>query len=160
MIVVSDTTPLHYLILIGQISVLPAIFSKIIVPNAVLEELSHDNTPNAVKQWVSVPPTWVEFARPAEIIQTSTTRLGTGELESISIAIELNVDGILMDDRRAILEARRFGLPVVTTLTILVLAAKRGLINFDRAVEDLRETTFRMPNDGILAEFHKDSVVD
>lgn len=159
MIVVSDTTPLHYLVLIGQISILPAIFSKIIVPNAVVEELSHDKTPNAVKQWMRVPPAWVEFAKPDQIIEASTTRLGAGELESISLAIELDVDGILMDDRRAILEARRHGLPVITSLTILVLAARRGLLDFDRAIEDLNGTTFRMPNDETLAKFRQDSII-
>lgn len=109
---------------------------------------------------MSKPPAWVEFARPTEIIQATTTRLGAGELESISLAIELNVDGILMDDRRAILEARHHGLHVITTLTILVLAARRGLLNFDRAIEDLNGTTFRMPNDETLAEFREDSIVD
>ena len=106
---------------------------------------------------MSVPPAWVEFAKPAEIIHASTTRLGAGELEAISLAIKLDVDGILMDDRRAILEARLHGLPVITTITILVLAARRGLLDFDRAVEDLCRTTFRMPSDETLAKFRKDS---
>ena len=38
-VVVSDTTPLHYLILIGRESVLEKIYRQVIVPPAVLQEL-------------------------------------------------------------------------------------------------------------------------
>ena len=38
MIVVSDTTPLNYLILIGQQDVLPVLFSRVVAPPAVLAE--------------------------------------------------------------------------------------------------------------------------
>lgn len=45
MIIVSDTTPIHYLILIERESVLPAIFEKIVIPDAVAEEMQHERTP-------------------------------------------------------------------------------------------------------------------
>ena len=39
MIVVSDTSPLNYLVLIEEVEVLPAIFGRVVVPPAVVEEL-------------------------------------------------------------------------------------------------------------------------
>lgn len=41
MIAVTDTSPLRYLILIGEIDLLPKFFSQVLVPQAVLDELLH-----------------------------------------------------------------------------------------------------------------------
>jgi hypothetical protein len=44
-LVISDTTPLNYLILIGQIEVLPQLFGRLIVPPAVIREMLHPKAP-------------------------------------------------------------------------------------------------------------------
>ncbi|MGD9563174.1 MAG: hypothetical protein AB7F88_13305 [Pyrinomonadaceae bacterium] len=44
MIVVSDTTPIHYLILIGEESILPRLFTEVIIPDIVLSEMNHPNS--------------------------------------------------------------------------------------------------------------------
>ena len=41
MIVVADTSPLNYLLLIDEIELLPAIFGHVLVPHTVLQELLH-----------------------------------------------------------------------------------------------------------------------
>jgi predicted nucleic acid-binding protein len=46
-IVVADTSPVHYLVLIGEVEILPALFEKIVVPTAVLDELVHPGAPEA-----------------------------------------------------------------------------------------------------------------
>jgi predicted nucleic acid-binding protein len=56
MIVVSDTSPLNYLILIESIQVLPAIFGRVYAPSAVVAELSHPRSPEVVRSWASKPP--------------------------------------------------------------------------------------------------------
>ena len=45
MIVVSDTTPPNYLILIDSVHVLPTLFGRVYAPSAVMQELSHPKTP-------------------------------------------------------------------------------------------------------------------
>ena len=35
MIIIADTTPLHYLVLIGEVEVLKELFGSIIIPQAV-----------------------------------------------------------------------------------------------------------------------------
>jgi predicted nucleic acid-binding protein len=44
MIVVADTSPLNYLVLIDEIDLLPAIFGKVLLPQAVFLELQHPKT--------------------------------------------------------------------------------------------------------------------
>jgi predicted nucleic acid-binding protein len=49
MIVVSDTTPLNYLILIDAAQVLPALFGRVCAPTAVMRELSDPRGPQPVR---------------------------------------------------------------------------------------------------------------
>jgi len=53
-VVVSDTTPLHYLILAGQETVLAKLYGQIIVPPAVLQELSHPAAPPMISAWAKM----------------------------------------------------------------------------------------------------------
>jgi predicted nucleic acid-binding protein len=58
-IAVSDTSPLNYLILTESVQVLAAIFGRIYTPSAVVNELAHPRSPEAVRSWASSPPEWL-----------------------------------------------------------------------------------------------------
>lgn len=105
-VVVADTTPLNYLISIGRAEILAALFGKVLIPQAVLEELSHPKAPEAVSRWLQEPPTWLSIA-PVEHLD-ETIQLGKGENEAISLAIERRVKVVLIDERlgRGAAEAR------------------------------------------------------
>jgi predicted nucleic acid-binding protein len=60
MIIVADTSPINYLVLIGAIDILKALFGRVIIPQAVLGELQHEKTPTAVKVWCDAYPDWLE----------------------------------------------------------------------------------------------------
>jgi predicted nucleic acid-binding protein len=60
-LVVADTSPLNYLVLIGQVEILPALFEKIFVPQIVRNELRHDEAPESVRHWIAEPPEWLEI---------------------------------------------------------------------------------------------------
>lgn len=64
MIVVSDTGPLNYLILIGHIEIQPQLFSHVVIPPAVMEELTRESTPARVRQIMSNLPSWLELRNP------------------------------------------------------------------------------------------------
>jgi len=49
MIAVPDTSPICYLILIGEIDLLSKLFSQVLAPEAVLAELLHEDAPAAVR---------------------------------------------------------------------------------------------------------------
>lgn len=59
MIVVSDTSPINYLVLIQAIELLPKLFGKVVIPQAVLYELRQKRTPEAVKNWIDSRPNWL-----------------------------------------------------------------------------------------------------
>lgn len=64
MIVIADTGPVNYLILIGEIEVLPKLYGGIFVPFSVRDELQRHLTPSAVRQWIAQPPDWIVFRAP------------------------------------------------------------------------------------------------
>ena len=49
MVVIADTSPLNYLVLIEQAEVLPNLFGAVVIPQSVLEELRHPSAPQAVR---------------------------------------------------------------------------------------------------------------
>ena len=49
MIVVADTSPLNYLILLGCADVLPKLYGRVVVPLAVLVEMQHRDAPPVVR---------------------------------------------------------------------------------------------------------------
>jgi predicted nucleic acid-binding protein len=97
-IVISDTTPVNHLVLAGYIDALPALFREVTIPTAVRAELLHFGTPEVVRRWIAQPPAWLAIKSPARI---EPIPLGAGEAEAISLAIEMNADLLLMDDRGA-----------------------------------------------------------
>ncbi len=49
MLVIADASPIHYLLLIDQIDILPALYGRITVPDVVVSELNQPQTPEAVR---------------------------------------------------------------------------------------------------------------
>lgn len=152
MIIVSDTSPINYLVLIGEIELLPQLFGKVIIPQAVLNELKKTGTPAVVVDWIDSNPNWLETQNARAVDQTIT--LGAGEREAISLAIELNADLVLIDDRKARRAAIERGLNVAGTVNILESASKRGLVDLPRALQKLGQTNFRIAPD-LLAKILK-----
>jgi predicted nucleic acid-binding protein len=62
MIVVADTSPLKYLVLLGHIEILANIYAEVLVPQTVLDELEDRDAPAEVRAWVSVPPVWLQIS--------------------------------------------------------------------------------------------------
>lgn len=143
MIVVSDTSPLNYLILTGYAHLLESLYGRVVIPSAVWEELRQPGAPAPVKQWVEDLPAWVEVREPAA--PDATLNLDPGEREAITLALELRADLVLLDERRGRREAVGRGLSVTGTLGVLDAAAERGLVELAEAVARLRQTTFRVP---------------
>jgi predicted nucleic acid-binding protein len=60
-VVVADTTPLNYLILIDRAEILASLFGQVLVPQAVMDELRHPNAPMAVSRWLREIPAWLRI---------------------------------------------------------------------------------------------------
>ena len=130
MIVVSDTTPLHYLILIDEVEILPRVLGEIIIPSVVFEELQHDHAPNKIKEYFRAPPDWLSVRQATGIIDIRLEGIDRGEREAILLAEELEADAILIDDLAGRKTAESRGLHVIGTLGLLELAAESGFTDF------------------------------
>jgi predicted nucleic acid-binding protein len=139
--VVADTTPLNYLIQIGQVQVLRSLSGQVFVPEGVLAELRHPKAPTAVAVWSQSPPEWAQVARVMDL--DYTILLGKGEVEAISLALERRVGIVLLDERKGRFVAQSRGLLAVGTLSLIDIADELGLLNGVAALNDLRTTTFR-----------------
>ena len=159
-LVIADTGPLNYLILIGHIDLLPALIENVVLPTTVRSELASGKAPPSVRHWIANLPAWLEV-RDAPLSQAEDASLkgiDAGEKAAIQLAASLNADLLLMDDRKGVSAAQRKGLRVTGTLGVLDLAAQQGLADFAPAVERLRQTNFRVPQallDALL-EKHKE----
>lgn len=154
-LVIADTGPINYLILIDHIAILPALFERVILPATVRDELRHRKAPPPVQRWIANPPSWVEVRQTAHVHDPSMATLDAGEEDAIALAVELHADLILMDDRDGVLIARSKGFRVAGTLGILSMAAEHRLINLAEAFERIRRTSFHYQQeimDRLLAE--------
>lgn len=142
-IVVADTGPINYLVLIGHIDVLPVLFKRVILPVAVRDELGRPGAPPVVQRWITSLPGWAEVRQSARSTPVESSVLDVGEEEAIELAIEIDADMILMDDREGVALARRNGIEVTGTLGVLSMAAKQHLLNLAEAFEKIKRTNFR-----------------
>jgi len=144
MIAVADTSPLNYLIQIDEIDLLPALFGHLSLPQAVLQELQHPKTPKRVQEWILHPPEWLAVRTVATTPNPALMRLDLGERETIQLALELNMNTVLIDETEGRRIAESLGLEVRGTLGILERGAKLGRIDFRSALRKLEQTTFRI----------------
>ena len=59
MIVVSDTTPLNYLIIIQRVEILRSLYNEVVIPQAVVHEMQGPGTPVPVIEWIINKPAWI-----------------------------------------------------------------------------------------------------
>ncbi len=74
MIVIADTSPLNYLVLIGEVDILRLLYQRVVIPEGVLRELQHPETPAAVSEWIARRPGWLEV-KGATVVSDPVLRL-------------------------------------------------------------------------------------
>lgn len=152
MVVTTDTSPINYLVLIAQIDLLARLYTRILIPPAVLAELKYPFGPKPVRDWADNAPRVVGGSESQE--PSDPAKLDLGEAEAIALVTELNADVVLIDERAGRQEALRRGLKVAGTLSVLDEADQAGLVIFDEAVAELRKTSFRV-SQAVLTEIRK-----
>lgn len=144
MIVVSDTTPLRYLAVLGHLELLPRLFGSVYCPAEVIKECGHPRAPLALRALAEQPPSWLIVSDVDAIEPDLRDILDAGEAAAITLAIRLRAEVILIDEQDGRRSARARGFITAGTLIILAQAGVRGWIDFPATVERLRtETNFR-----------------
>lgn len=140
--VVCDTSPICYLLLIEEVDILPQLFSQVIVPQAVRDELLAEGSSAIIQSWISQPPSWLDIQVVTNPLLELPKKLGMGEREAISLAANLSGALIVLDDFEAQV-AISLRLTVTGLLGVLYRAATQGLLDLPNTLERLQQTTFR-----------------
>jgi uncharacterized protein len=128
-IIVSDTSPINNLAAIDRLDLLRQLYETIFIPEAVYRELTDPNFPVAGATEVQAFD-WIQTLAVSDrkIVEVLNNELDLGEAEAIALAVEIQADRILIDERRGRLVATRLKLRYTGLLGILVEAKSQGLI--------------------------------
>jgi len=129
MIVVSDTSALANLAIIDHLWLLESIYQTVIIPDVVARELAAASNPliPAILQVGWIQPQPLTNSELANQLQQERG-LDAGEANAIALALELQADDLLIDERLGRQEALRLGLSIIGILGILLVAKQRSLI--------------------------------
>lgn len=158
MIVVSDTSPMTNLAAINQLNLLYLLYGEIIIPVAVYNELTQ-TTQTTINQtvpgsrevqtlsWIKTQP--VQEKQQVRKILTSKANIDIGEAEAIILAIELNADLIIIDERRGRMLASSYNLKVTGLLGVLLQAKNQQAIAAVKPLMDrlIQQAEFRISNE-------------
>ncbi len=135
MIVVSDTSPILSLALIGRLEMLRDLYGTITIPAAVRAEITATAQGGAREvaqaDWISVRPIDADV-----ILRLLLREIDRGEAEAIALALQLNAAVLLIDERKARHLAAYLELGVVGLLDVLQEAKQRHLITSVKPVLD------------------------
>ncbi|MGD2088278.1 MAG: DUF3368 domain-containing protein [Candidatus Aminicenantes bacterium] len=123
--VVLDTGPVISLSIIDKLDLLTHLFDKILIPNAVWEELNRSEFFQHFPQIKSFFEGRVKsISRFNELILITDY----GESESILLYKELAADFLVIDDKKARSFAEELEINCIGTLAVLIKAKEKGLI--------------------------------
>ncbi|WP_008310583.1 DUF3368 domain-containing protein [Leptolyngbya sp. PCC 6406] len=129
MIIVSDTSPINNLAAINHLHLLHHLYGKVLIPEAVYQELTDPNFPVAGATEVQTF-SWIQTRAISDrtLVEALSNELDIGEAEAIALAVEMKADQVLIDERRGRLVAGRLNLHYTGILGVLVEAKSKGLI--------------------------------
>jgi len=126
-IVVSNSSVIIALARACRLDLLERLFSEVLVPEAVWNEISIEGKPRSEKI-AKAGFIRVKKARNRRLVSLLEDFVDEGEAEAIALAMEVGADLLLLDDRDARRLARRLDIQVMGTLGVLALAKYRGII--------------------------------
>jgi predicted nucleic acid-binding protein len=130
MLVVSNTSPLSNLAIIGRIDLLHEQFGIVTIPLGVEAELNR--LPNAEARALLTEAIRTEWLRVTPLVgavpDDLALSLDIGEAEALALALESRATIVLLDESAARLKAHQLGFPVTGVLGVLRRARLTGRI--------------------------------
>jgi len=145
--IVSNTSPITNLAGIGQLELLHQLYSSLTSPQAVYNEMSTigRTVPGAFEvqtlPWIMVQP-----AIDSNKVEAFRAVLDPGEAEAIVLALELNAELLIIDERPGRAIARQNNIPIIGVLGVLLEAKQQGSIAAVKPLIDrlINELAFRV----------------
>ena len=137
--VVSNTSPILNLAIIGRLDLLRQQFGEVLIPPMVLQELKVDTElPGVEPIRLALQNDWLHVV---ELSNTDMARalrrdLDNGEAEAIALALQLRLTTVLIDEHDGRAVAKAMGLVPVGVLGVLLRAKRTG--NLDSVVTAMR----------------------
>jgi uncharacterized protein len=147
MLIVSNTSPLSNLAVIGELLLLQTIYPTILIPPIVQIELMRlPETQPLISAHIANG--WLKIQSPnnLQLLQTLNQSLDPGEAAAIALAFELNADRLLIDERLGRIIATQYNIKIRGILGILVNAKDQELIPDIQPILDrlIQEAGFRV----------------
>lgn len=119
--IVFNTSPLIFLTRLEMLETFLAQENQYIVPQAICDEIQakEDEVSLALKNIFAKQTIRIHPVQMINLANSLNQRLGRGESEAITLALELSADYVILDDFAARREASRLGLRVKGTLAII-----------------------------------------
>ncbi|MGD9162579.1 MAG: hypothetical protein PVG39_29495 [Desulfobacteraceae bacterium] len=159
--IVSNATPLIYLAKADQLILLHEMFETIFIPDAVYREVviqgKNKGETDAFRVERAVKDGWIVVKKIKKICNIELS-MHPGEVEVISLALELAIKVVLMDDTKARITAELAGLRPKGTLWLLLNAVKGKILDFDRfliVLEDIVKSGFYLKEEVFLKAVHQ-----
>ncbi len=129
MLVVSNTSPVSNLAVIGRLDLFRSQFGSIRIPEAVWAELSrleHSGGRRAIEQ--ACAEGWIRIHRleNSALSDVLSSSLDAGESEAIALAAESQADLLIMDETAGRAMARNLGITITGTLGLLLKEKNKG----------------------------------
>lgn len=129
MIIVSNTSPISNLLIVGQFELIQQIYQQVVVPPTVEREVRALQS-FGIDLAIYTSATWLSVQMPTDVLLVDNLKneLDDGEAEALALALQLKADRLLIDERLGRLVAVRYGLKITGILGILRTAKMLGLI--------------------------------
>lgn len=130
--IVSNTSPLLNLAIIGELELVREQFTRVFVPPSVVEEFRlGEHRPGSELLQQAVESKWLVVEDPSDkaLVRTLWQDLDRGESEAIALAEEKGAGRILLDEREGRRRARNLDLEVTGALGVLLWAAREGTLD-------------------------------
>jgi hypothetical protein len=156
--VVSDASILINLARIGELDLLRRLYGALMIPEAVWREvvIAGAGQPGAEEvraaSWIKTRDVVNEH-----LVRALRQDLDAGEAEAIALALEVEADLLLMDERLGRETAQHLGVRYMGLLGLLIVVKRKGLIRAVRPRLDMLrdEANFRV-SDALYARVLKD----
>ena len=143
---VSNTSPLIAFAKLDRFDLLYALLGSILVPDAVYRECLENCTFPERLRFEHAYTHYLTVAHVTLADVSFSRKLGKGEQEALTLAIQEHADLLLMDDRKGYHEAQEHGITVASTRAILKIAEERQYIpGYDIVEQELRKRSFFVP---------------
>ena len=140
---VSDASPFILFAKIGRLNLLKHLFSEIIIPIQVRDEVTKHNDESSFLIISEIENGWIrlEEAELSPEINSMGEKLGLhkGEMYALSLAMRLNIREFLADDKMARVAARMCGLRSIGCLGVVMRGYETGIITRDDAIESIQQ---------------------